>query len=107
MSVAAGKLFLAAGLGLIVFSGYQAMSCESPGEELHVLEYNMFLHLKLIARTCRARADRETLRLTQEEFQGLPLSIAALLVAAAALSLVGALQSSGELQPISLADNPQ
>ena len=83
---------------------HRAKSCTS------WTQYNLFLnklHLKLIARTCRARADRETLRLTQEEFQGLPLSIAALLVAAAALSLVGALQSSGELQPISLADNPQ
>jgi hypothetical protein len=52
-------------------------------------------------------ADRESLRLTQQEFVGLPPSLLSLLAAAVAVSLLGGLQSSGELKPISLADAPQ
>ncbi len=47
------------------------------------------------------------MRLTQQEFQGLPAPLLTLLAVAVTVSLVGGLQASGELKPISLADAPQ
>ncbi|KAL4516730.1 hypothetical protein Ndes2526B_g05308 [Nannochloris sp. 'desiccata'] len=77
MKNTSGKLILTIGLGMLVYTGYQAMTY------------------------------RESLRLTQQEFVGLPVSLLSLLAVAVAVSLVGGLQSSGELKPILLADAPQ
>ena len=57
--------------------------------------------------TLRPAADRETLRLTQQEFEGLPLPLLAQLVAAVAASLLGSLAAWGSFQPIRLADVPR
>ena len=45
--------------------------------------------------------------MAQQEFAGLPPQLLLLLAAAAVLTLLGGLQSSGELAPVSIADNPQ
>ncbi len=52
-------------------------------------------------------ADRETLRLTQQEFEGLPLPLLAQLVAAVAACLLGSLAAWGSFQPIRIADVPR
>ncbi|KAL4446666.1 hypothetical protein ABPG77_007910 [Micractinium sp. CCAP 211/92] len=73
----AGKLLLVVGLALLFFTGYQAMTY------------------------------RETLRLTQLEFDGLPLNLLAQLVAAVAACTLGGLGVSGSFQPIRVADVPK
>lgn len=52
-------------------------------------------------------ADRETLRLEQLEFTGLPGSLLLNLVVAAVIGLVGGVQYWGNFSPIRLADNPR
>ena len=55
----------------------------------------------------RPPADRENLRLAQQEFQSLPLSILLQLAVAAAVCVMGGLQASGEFKPIAIADTPR
>ncbi|KFM28909.1 hypothetical protein F751_4073 [Auxenochlorella protothecoides] len=50
---------------------------------------------------------RETLRLEQLEFTGLPGSLLLNLVVAAVIGLVGGVQYWGNFSPIRLADNPR
>ena len=52
-------------------------------------------------------ADREHLRLTQQEFEGLPLPLLAQLAAAVAVAVLGGLQVSGTFKPIRVADVPK
>lgn len=52
-------------------------------------------------------ADREALRLTQQEFEGLPLVLLAQLVAAVAACTLGGLGVSGSFLPIRVADAPK
>ncbi|PSC76541.1 membrane magnesium transporter [Micractinium conductrix] len=73
----AGKLLVLAGLALLLFTGYQATSY------------------------------RELLRLTQLEFEGLPLTLLAQLGAAVAACVLGGLQVSGSFVPIRLGDTPK
>lgn len=51
--------------------------------------------------------DRETLRLEQLDFTGLPGSLLLNLVVAAVVGLVGGVQYWGSFSPIRLADNPR
>ncbi|PRW33788.1 membrane magnesium transporter [Chlorella sorokiniana] len=74
---ALGKLLLVAGLALLAYTAYQATIY------------------------------RETLRLTQQEFEGLPLPLLAQLVAAVAAALLGSLAAWGSFQPIRIADVPK
>ncbi|KAL4425340.1 hypothetical protein ABPG75_009356 [Micractinium tetrahymenae] len=73
----ASKLLTLGGLALLVYTGYQAMTY------------------------------REALRLTQQEFEGLPLSLLGQLVAAVAACVLGGLQVSGSFAPIRVADVPK
>lgn len=52
-------------------------------------------------------ADRENLRLTQQPFEGLPLSLIAQLAAAVVVAALGGLQVSGTFQPIRISDVPK
>jgi hypothetical protein len=51
-----------------------------------------------------SNADRENVRLAQEEFDQLPLSLVLLLSSGILISLAGGVVSSGQLKPISVAD---
>lgn len=98
-----GSLLLAAGLALMVYVGYEASICESPlvprSDRMHGILITL---LQLVHHP----ADREGLRLTQQEFEGLPFRLVLMLGVAAGVSLLGGLQSSGQLKPISVADDP-
>ena len=52
-------------------------------------------------------ADRENLRLTQQQFEGLPLALLAQLAAAVAVCVLGGLEVSGGFKPIRVADVPK
>jgi hypothetical protein len=56
---------------------------------------------------CLLLADREHLRLTQQQFEGLPLSLVAQLAAAVVVAALGGLQVSGSFQPIRISDVPK
>lgn len=56
---------------------------------------------------CLPLADREHLRLTQQQFEGLPLSLVAQLAAAVVVAALGGLQVSGSFQPIRISDVPK
>lgn len=103
MSTTLGKITASIGIGLLVYTGYQAMTCTSL-VPLHLIST---LCLPTSSIHISPPADRENVRLTQQEFQGLPLSLLWMLCIAVAVSMVGGLQSAGELKPISLADSPQ
>lgn len=106
MKLSLGNILLTAGLGLLVYAGYQAMTCGCRlvitlfGDTPAPVWPSQLTHHP-------PHADREDLRLTQQEFEGLPAPLLTLLAAAVAVSLVGGLHASGELKPISLADAPQ
>ena len=55
----------------------------------------------------RAPADRENLRLTQQQFEALPLALLAQLAAAVAVCALGGLQVSGTFRPIRISDAPK
>lgn len=73
----AAKLVLLVGLALLVWTGYQAMTY------------------------------REALRLTQQEFSGLPPPLFMQLLAAVTACVLGGLQTSGGFAPIRVSDAPK
>ena len=85
-------------------SSLAAARCRPPAR----LDNPRFLNPLLLFDTFTCwRADRETLRLTQQEFEGLPLPLLAQLVAAVAACLLGSLAALGRFQPIRIADVPK
>lgn len=102
-----------AGLGLLAFTGYQAMTCKHTQTACKISIDFYFDAVATVDRFAMSgpyshdNADRENLRLAQQEFQGLPASLLWLLAVSTAISIVGGLQSSGELKAISLAHAPQ
>jgi hypothetical protein len=125
--MAAGKLLLLAGLALLVFTGYQAMTCESTrlrasstsnGNVAAGCPAPLAARPALLLARHPARhrlppsllltsADRENLRLTQQQFEGLPLALMAQLAAAVAVCVLGGLEVSGGFKPIRVADVPK
>ena len=107
---------MTAGMLLLIYTGYEAMTCATKKLNNHFhsnlitfTERNchhprLYLTLTHVYLHC---ADRENLRLTQQEFESLPAPLLSLLAAAVAISLLAGLNSSGDLKPISLADAPQ
>ena len=108
MKITAGNLLLVAGLGLLVYTGYQAMTCTCCADQFPTSLSLLSLFTPSSPPPHHSMStDRETLRLAQQEFDGLPPQLLWLLVASVATSLIGGLQTSGSLKLISLADAPQ
>ncbi|KAI3434917.1 hypothetical protein D9Q98_002971 [Chlorella vulgaris] len=72
-----GKVLVLAGLALLLATGYQTITY------------------------------REHLRLTQQQFDGLPLTLLAQLLTAVAVCALGGLNVSGTLRPIRVSDVPK
>jgi hypothetical protein len=103
------KLILIAGLGLLIATGYQTVACTYYPFTRYTCRFgsNPILTPPVITSISPLPlTDRESLRLAQQELDGLPTSLLLQLIAATILSLLGGLLSSGEFKPIALSDNP-
>lgn len=98
---------------MLVYTGYEAMSCALRHFPLPLSSCSLAsslgpsIELIPLSSMSHTPADRENMRLAQQEFHGLPPPLLWLLAAATAICLLGGLQSSGQLKPISIADAPQ
>ena len=102
-------------LVLIVISGKSALQCaveQRIGGSVRLRAPRVPCHARHSSHCCRMNgapctscADRETLRLEELEFDGLPSRIMANLVLAAVLGLLGGVQYWGVFEPIRLADS--
>lgn len=107
--MALSSYVMAGGLLLMLATAWQAMQCELHlyrGGDVRPMACPCSIADDVLTPLVDA-ADRESLRVTQQEFEGVPLPLLLQLVAAAAASLLGGLQAWGTFKPIALADNPR
>lgn len=106
-NIGASLVFI--GLLVLFITGYKAMECKTlSGLEDIIKTTRCFIVLQWTSESKPiyklSNADRENVRLAQEEFNQLPLSLVLLLCSGILISLAGGVVSSGQLKPISVAD---
>lgn len=99
------KLLMAASLAVIFLTGYQIMDCEWVCCAI-VLQGHSYSPLPTHFAVCHC-ADREDLRMTQQEFEGLPLQSQLQLLAATIVCALSGLKVSGVFKAIEWADDPK
>jgi hypothetical protein len=110
-----GKVLVLAGLALLLATGYQTITCgctrRMPASKHARVDVcptaAVAAHETVSLRLCPGDADREHLRLTQQQFDGLPLTLLAQLLTAVAVCALGGLNVSGTLRPIRVSDVPK